>query len=87
MKRPLLRPLQHRRRQLPRIRSSPGNGERCDGCEQTVTRAQMLMESLDARGCRVKFHVGCYYLWVVERQLYGQRDRPAAVSRPSSPAN
>jgi hypothetical protein len=23
--------------QFPRIRSGPGNGERCDGCEVTVT--------------------------------------------------
>ena len=57
---------------FPRIRSGPGNGETCDGCEETVTRAQMLMEVLDVRGCRVQVHVGCYYLWVVERQAYGR---------------
>jgi hypothetical protein len=57
---------------FPSIRSRQGTGETCDGCEGTVTRAQMLMEVLDVRGCRVQVHVGCYYLWVVERQAYGR---------------
>jgi hypothetical protein len=68
---------------FPRIRSGPGNGGSCDGCEVTVTRVQMMMESLDARGCRVQFHVGCYYVWVVERQVYGQLDRFSLPSRTS----
>jgi hypothetical protein len=68
---------------FPRIRSRPGNGEICDGCELTVTRAQTMMESLDAKGCRVQFHVGCYYVWVVERQVYGQLDRFSLPSRMS----
>src|SRR5580765_7590571 len=45
---------------FPSIRSRQGTGETCDGCEGTVSRAQMLMEILDARGCRVRVHVGCY---------------------------
>jgi hypothetical protein len=68
---------------FPRIRSGLGNGERCDGCDVTVTRTQMMMESLDARKCRVQFHVGCYYVWVVERQVYGQLDRFSLPSRTS----
>jgi hypothetical protein len=71
---------------LPRIRNGPGNGEACDGCEVTVTRAQMMMEILDANGSRVQFHVGCYYVWVVERQVYGQIDQvspPLRTSRPN----
>jgi hypothetical protein len=56
---------------FPSIRSRQGNRETCDGCDGTVTNAQMLMEILDTRGCRVQFHVGCYYVWVVERQAYG----------------
>jgi hypothetical protein len=54
----------------PSLKSRQGTGETCDGCEGTITRAQMLMEILDARGCPVQVHVGCYYLWVVERQAY-----------------
>ena len=68
---------------FPRIQSGPGNGETCDGCEVPVTRAQMMMESLDARGCWVQFHVGCYYVWVVERQMYGQLDRFSFLHRTS----
>ena len=68
---------------FPRIRSGPGKGERCDGCEVTVTRTQMMMESHDTKGCRVQFHVGCYYVWVVERQAYGQIDRFMLPSRRS----
>ena len=70
---------------FPRIRSGPGNGETCDGCEATVARPQMMMESLDARGSRVQFHVGCYYVWVVERQVYGQLARFSLPSRTSRP--
>ena len=38
------------REHFPRIRSGPGNGETCDGCEAIVARAQMMMGSLDAGG-------------------------------------
>lgn len=72
---------------IPRIRSGPGNGATCDGCEETVTRAQGLMENLDARGGRVQLHVACFYLWDVERQVYGQRDRPLSLPSRASRAN
>ena len=71
------------REHFPRIRNGPGNGETCDGCEAIVARAQMMMESPDARGHRVQFNVGCYYVWVVERQVYGQLDRFSLPSRTS----
>ena len=71
------------REHFPRIRSGPGNGDTCDGCEATVARAQMMMESLDAGGRRVQFHVGCYYVWVVERRVYGELDRCSLPSRTS----
>jgi hypothetical protein len=58
---------------FPSIRSHQGNGETCDGCEGTVTSAQMLMEILDARGCRVQLHVACYYVWDAERQAFGRK--------------
>ena len=65
----------------PSIGSHQGTGETCDGCEGTVSRAQMLMEILDARGCRVQVHVGCYYLWVVERQAYGREPNARLPAR------
>ena len=83
---------------FPSIRSRQGTGETCDGCEGTVTRAQMLMEILDARGYRVQVHVACYYLWVGERQAYGRepsvrlparsgfRDPGARPGRPWAPS-
>jgi hypothetical protein len=55
---------------FPSIRSRQGQGETCDGCEGTVTRAQMLMEISDAMARQVQVHIGCYYVWVVERQAY-----------------
>jgi hypothetical protein len=66
---------------FPSLRSRQGTGETCDGCEGTVTRVQMLMEILDARGYRVRVHVGCYYLWVVERQAYGREPRARLPAR------
>ena len=55
----------------PRFWSGPGNGETCDGCGETVTRTQMLMWNLDATGGGVRFHVACFRLWDVERQMHG----------------
>ena len=54
---------------IPRIWGGPGNGETCDGCGEPVTKAQMVMENLDATGCGVQFHVACFYLWDAERQV------------------
>jgi hypothetical protein len=71
----------------PRMRSRPGNGGTCDGCEETVTESQGLMENLDARGGRVYFHIACFYLWDVERQMYGQRHRPLPLLSRASRAN
>lgn len=64
---------------IPRIWGAPGQGETCDGCGGTVTRAQMLMEgALDARGCGVRFHVACFSAWDAEREVAGHE--------PSGPA-
>ena len=76
---------------VPRVWSGSGNGEACDGCGELVTKAQMVMEGLDAKGRRVQFHVACSHLWDVERQV--PRHEPSArsscpirVSEPSTPA-
>jgi hypothetical protein len=58
---------------VPRVWSGSGNGEACDGCGETVTNAQMAMEGLDAKECRVLFHVACFHLWDVERQVPSAR--------------
>ena len=53
---------------IARIWGGPGNGETCDGCEEPVTKAQIVMENLDETGCGVQFHVACFYVWDAERQ-------------------
>jgi hypothetical protein len=72
---------------IPRIWGGPGNGETCDGCGETVTKAQTLMENLDAAGRGVTFHVACFYVWDVARRIYEQRDRPSRLPSPASRAN
>ena len=34
-----------------------------------MTKAQIVMENLDATGCGVQFHVACFYVWDAERQV------------------
>ena len=63
---------------IPRMWGGPGNGETCYGCDELVTRAQMLMEGIDTLGHGVQFHVACFYLWDTERQVPGHE--------PSGPA-
>ena len=47
--------------------------ETCDGCGESVTKDQMVMENLDAAKCGVQFHVACFHVWDVERQLHQAR--------------
>ena len=56
---------------LPRVWSGrAGNGETCDGCGKAVTKDQRGLENLDAVGSRIQFHVACFHVWDVERQLH-----------------
>ena len=41
----------------------PGNGEICDGCGETVTKTQVVMEGLSGKDRDVQFHVACFYVW------------------------
>lgn len=63
---------------IPRLWGGPGNGETCDGCGETVTKGQMLMEGLSAKSSGVQLHVACFHVWDVERQVLGHE--------PSQPA-
>jgi hypothetical protein len=63
---------------IPRIWGGPGNGEICDGCDEIVTKAQMIMEGLSGKDSGVQFHVACFYVWDVERHVLGHE--------PSGPA-
>jgi hypothetical protein len=61
---------------IPRVWGGPGRGETCDGCGETVTNAQMVMENLDATGSGNQFHVACFHVWDVERQMHAH-ERPS----------
>ena len=66
---------------FPRVWGGPGNGKTCYGCGETVTRGQRAMEGLDARECGVQFHLACFYLWEVERNVQAQSASAAISSR------
>jgi hypothetical protein len=54
---------------IPRIWSGPGNNESCDACEETISKAQMIMEGIGLDGRGVQFHVVCFPLWDAERKV------------------
>ena len=56
---------------IPRIWGGPGNGETCDACEETISKAQMLMEGVGTKEGGVQFHVRCFHLWDAERNVPG----------------
>ena len=56
---------------IPELWGGPGNGETCDGCGQAVTKTQMVMEGLSTENRGVQFHVTCFHVWDVERQVPG----------------
>ena len=70
---------------IPRVWGGPGHGEMCDGCGETVTNAQMVMEGPDAEGRGVQFHVGCFHVWDVERQASGREPSVRLPARSASP--
>ena len=61
---------------IPRPWRGPGVRETCDGCGEIVTKGQMIIEGVDTRGCRLRFHVACFSRWDGECQALG--DEPSA---------
>jgi hypothetical protein len=68
---------------LLHIWGGSGAGETCDGCGETVTEAQKVMDVLDATGFEVHLHVACFLVWEVERQCMsgGAQSQSAMPSR------
>ena len=64
---------------IPRVWGGPGNGEICDGCGETVTKNQLVMENRDVTGGGIQFHIGCFHVWDVERQVYEHRGQPTPL--------
>jgi hypothetical protein len=48
----------------------PGNGQRCDACEEILTTVSLMMEvySLATDRKSFRFHGDCYMLWDNERR-------------------
>jgi hypothetical protein len=64
---------------IPRVGGGLGNGETCDGCGETVTKTQVVMEGLSGKDRGVQFHTACFYIWDATRQVLGYK--------PSGPAD
>jgi hypothetical protein len=61
---------------VPHVWGGPGNGETCDGCEETVTKGQLVMEGVGIKGDEVQFHVKCFYVWAAERTNLSDSHEP-----------
>lgn len=65
---------------IPRVGGGLGNGETCDGCGETVTKTQVVMEGLSGKARSVvQFHGVCFYVWDATRRVLG--------FKPSGPAD
>jgi len=58
---------------IPRMWGGPGNGEICDGCGETVTKTQVVMEGLSGKDRDVQLHVACFYVWDATRRVLGYK--------------
>ena len=54
---------------IPKFLGGPGNGERCDACDTSITKQQLLIEGIDSTHTEppTQFHVKCFYAWDAER--------------------
>ena len=68
---------------IPRIWGGPGAGETCDGCDEVVTKPQMLMEGIGESGGGIQMHVACFYIWDSERSVLGHEPSAPQGDGPS----
>jgi hypothetical protein len=52
---------------MPRVWGGPGNGEKCDACDEKVEKSDLVVEGGTERGRVVFFHAKCFYVWEKER--------------------
>ncbi len=62
--------------------AGPGHGETCDGCSVPVTTDQMMMAGWEKKGSGVRFHLACFHVWEVEREM---PKHPQPMWRPPAP--
>ena len=48
---------------IPHVWGGAGNGEACDGCDETITRKQLLMGAIGAAKKGFQLHVRCFSVW------------------------
>ena len=58
------------------------HGEECDACGELIGSDQLIIEAISTRTNQgIQFHVGCFYVWDVERDVSGKlnhvRERPS----------
>ena len=58
---------------IPRVWGGASNGETCDACEETITKAQCVMEGVSTTGSAgIQFHVMCFQIWDAARLAPGR---------------
>jgi hypothetical protein len=58
---------------ISRVGGSLGDGGTCDGCGETVTKTQVVMEGLSGKDRDVQFHAACFYVWDATRRVLGYK--------------
>jgi hypothetical protein len=58
------------------------SGDDVVGCEETVTRQQMVLENLDAAGSGVQYHVSCFHVWRLSANCVDRGNRLTSAEMP-----
>jgi hypothetical protein len=61
---------------IPRVWGGAAYGELCDGCDEIIEAAQLVMEWINPRGEGIQLHVECFYIWDEERRVGGEGGAP-----------
>ena len=56
---------------IPQVWGGPGNNETCHACNETISKAQLIIEAIGADSRTMPFHVQCFNLWNAERREAG----------------
>ena len=67
---------------IPRIWGGPGQEEACDGCDEIITKPQMLMEGISESRHGIQMHVACFCMWDQERTPTGHEPSVPSGSAP-----
>ena len=48
---------------IPRTWGGPGNGERCDACDEIVRKDQYIIQGVTETGHGIQTHADCFNFW------------------------